>query len=49
MVHAVVRAQPDIPELGAIRSQDRAASAKHRADPEARYKQQAASSKPQAP
>jgi hypothetical protein len=48
MVHAPVRAQPGSPELEEIRSQDRAASTKRRADPGPWPKQQAPSSKPQA-
>ena len=49
MVHAAIRAQPRRQELGEIRSRDQAPSAKHRADPEPGHKQQAPSSKPQAP
>jgi len=49
MVHAAVRAEYRLKKLGEIRSQDRAPSAKHQQDPEPRHKQQAPSSKPQAP
>jgi len=48
MVHAAVRAPRGLKKLGEIRSQDRAPSAKHWADPEPRHKQQATSFKPQA-
>ena len=49
MVHAAVRAQPDVQTLEKIRPRDRAPSAKHQADPGPWNKQQAPSSKPQAP
>jgi len=49
MVHAAVRAQHRRKKLGEIRPRDRAPSAKHQADPGPWQKQQAASSKPQAP
>jgi hypothetical protein len=49
MVHAAARAQPDEQVLGQIRTTDRAPSFKHQADPGPWHKQQAPSSKPQAP
>jgi len=49
MVHAAVRAQHRRKKLGEIRPRDRAPSAKHQADPGPWHKQQAPSSKPQAP
>jgi len=49
MVHAPVRAQPDSPELEAVRPRDRAPSPKRQADPGPWNKQQTPSSKPQAP
>ena len=49
MVHAAVRAQHYVKKLGAVRSRDRAPSSKRQADPGPWNKQQAPSSKPQAP